>query len=175
MEPRRPLPMLSGECRFLSYPLSNEWVLAQGDEQVAFLRRFPRRHTSTLTLADGRTFELEPRGWGTVVALEAEVERGRITRRSWWGRAWDLTSATFGYGLTSDVMPRRWTLRVGNEPVGRLAGTLLSYNRLRVHTDVAVPVLPLALAWHVLARPWEAAAAPGSLVPQQLPITEPRA
>ncbi len=77
--------------------------------------------------------------------------------------------------MTSDILPRRWTLRVGNEPVGRFAGTPFSYNRLRVHTDVAVPVLPLALAWHVLARPWEAAAAPGSLVPQRLPITEPRA
>jgi hypothetical protein len=167
--------MIPGESRFLSFPFSNEWVLAQGDRSVATLRRFPRRHTSTVRLGDGRTFELEPQGWGTVVALEGDTERGRITRRSWWGRAWDLTSVSFGYGLTSDLVPRRWTLRVGNEPVGRFAGTPFSYNRLRVTTDVAVPVLPLALAWHVLARPWEAAAAPGSLVPQRLPITEPRA
>ena len=40
-----------------------------------------------------------------------------------------------------------------------------SNNRLRVPTDLAVPTVVLALAWHVLARPWEAAAAPRALVP----------
>jgi hypothetical protein len=62
-------------------------------------------------------------------------------------------------------MPRHWTIRVGNEPVGRLFGGLLSYNRLTVEADVGIQVLALVMAWHVLARPWEAAAAPGSLVP----------
>jgi hypothetical protein len=69
----------------------------------------------------------------------------------------------------SDPLPRRWSLRFGSEPVGRLAGGLLSYNHLAVHTDLAVPVVALALTWHVLARPWEAAAAPGALVPQRAP------
>lgn len=170
MGSRRFQPMIAGECRFLSHPFSNEWVLVQEGTRLATLRRHPRRHVSTVSLESGSDFELQPQGWGTVVALEDGTERGRITRRSWWGRAWDLTSTTFGYELTSDFVPRRWTLRIGNEPVGRLAGTPFSYNRLRVHTDVAVPVLPLALAWHVLARPWEAAAAPGTLVPP--PILE---
>ena len=97
--------------------------------------------------------------------MEQDKEWGRIVRRSWWGRRWDLVSPTFGYTLTSDPMPRRWTIRVGNEPIGRLSGGLFSYNRLTVHTDVAVQALPLVLAWHVLARSWEAASAPGSLVP----------
>ena len=103
------------------------------------------------------------------------AERGRITRRSWWGRSWDLESPTFAFALTSDLMPRRWTLRIGNEPVGHLSGGLLSYNRLTVRTDVAVQVLPLVLAWHVLARPWEAAAAPGSLIPHGSQLENPAA
>jgi hypothetical protein len=92
-----------------------------------------------------------------------------VERRSWWGRRWDLFGPSFACALTSDPLPRRWSLRYGNEPVGRLAGTLFSYNRLTVHTDVAVPTVSLALAWHVLARPWEAAAAPGALVPVREP------
>ena len=66
--------------------------------------------------------------------------------------------------LRSEPLPRRWSIRVGSEPVGRLTGGLLSYNHLDVHTDIGVPLTALVLAWHVLARPWEQAAAPGSLV-----------
>ena len=157
--------LVSGESVFLSNPLSNRWSLWHREEQIAEMRRFPRRHVSEVSLDDGTRLRLEPDGWGMVVAREGAKEWGRIVRRSWWGRQWDLISPTFGYAITSDLMPRRWTIRVGNEPVGRLAGGLLSYNRLAVYTDVAVQVLPLVMSWHVLARPWEAAAAPGSLVP----------
>lgn len=166
---RSPSRVVAGEVRFLSRPFSNAWRLVHEGEELAVLRRFPTRHTSEVVAWDGSRYRLEPQGWGTVVAVEDEAERGRITRRSWWGRAWDLASSTFGYALTSDLLPRRWTLRVGNEPIGRLAGTPVSYNRLRIQTDVGVPVLPLVLCWHVLARPWEAAAAPGSLVARPRP------
>jgi hypothetical protein len=169
VERRTPSHNVAGEVRFVSRPFSNTWWLMQGDRELAELRRIPREHVSLVETTDGPSYRLEPQGWGAVVAMEDEAERGRITRRSWWGRAWDLTSTTFGYALTSDVIPRRWTLRVGNEPIGRLAGGYFSYNRLIVSTDVAVPTLPLMLSWHVLARPWEAAAAPGSLVAQHRP------
>jgi hypothetical protein len=159
------MPTLFGVTTFRSMPLSNVWRVSHQGEDIAQLERIPRDHISRVVLNDGTAFSLEPTEWGTVVAFEDDVERGRITRRSWWGRSWDLTGLTFGYGLTSDLLPRRWTLRVGNEPVGSLTGTIYSYNRLRVETGVAVPLLALALCWHVLARPWEAAAAPGSLVP----------
>ena len=158
--------VVSGECTFTSYPFSNRWELWCRDERLAVMARRPGQHVSEVELADGRTVTLMPEGWGTVVAVEGDKEWGRIIRRSWWGRRWDLESPTFGYTITSDLMPRRWTIRVGNEPVGYLAGGLLSYNRLQVGADVALQVLPLVMAWHVLARPWEAAAAPGSLVPR---------
>jgi hypothetical protein len=162
--PGRP-PVVFGACRFESALLSNRWRLTQGKQVLAELQRVPTRHVSLLRLPDRTLIELRPVGWGTVSALHGDEEVGRVTRLSWWGRRWELAGPGFSCALTSDPLPRRWSLRYGNEPVGTLTGTLLSYNRLDVHTLVAVPVTSLALAWHVLARPWEAAAAPGALVP----------
>jgi hypothetical protein len=163
----RPLriPSVVGEARFRSQLLSNAWSLRQGDTELARLVRIPSRHTSEVTFSDGTTLELRPEGWGTVTAVfDDEQEWGRILRRSWWGRAWEIEGQGFAIGLASDPLPRRWSLRIGSQPVGRLAGGIASYNRLDVHSDVSVPVPALALAWHVLARPWEQAAAPGTLV-----------
>ena len=164
--PGRP-PVVSGSCRFESAPLSNHWRLVQGKEVLAELQRVPSRHISLLRLPDRTLIELRPHGWGTVIAYRGDEEVGRVVRRSWWGRRWELAGPGFACALTSDPMPRRWSLRYGNEAVGSLAGTFLSYNRLDVHTHIAIPVASLALAWHVLARPWEAAAAPGALVPSR--------
>ena len=85
----------------------------------------------------------------------------------WWGRRWEISGSGFGCDLTSDPFPRRWTFRLGGAPIGRLAGTMWSYNRLVVEADVSIPVHAVILAWHVLARPWEQAAAPSSLVPDR--------
>lgn len=166
--PGRP-PVVFGACRFESPLFSNHWRLIQGKQVLAQLQRVPSRHISLVRLPDHTVIELRPFGWGTVVAYREGEEVGRVVRRSWWGRHWDLAGQGFACTLASEPLPRRWTLRYGNEPVARLAGTLLSYNRLTVHTDIAVPLASLALVWHVLARPWEAAAAPGALVPSQEP------
>lgn len=163
--PAQRVPIVVGSCRFRSAPFSNRWELLQGEERLALLQRIPTRHVSEVALPGRIRAELQPQGWGTVVALSDGEELGRVERTSWLGRSWDLVTPTFSCRLTSDPLPRRWSLRIGTEPVGRLSGGLLSYNRLEVHTDVAVPVIGLALAWHVLARPWEAAAAPVSLLP----------
>ncbi|MBM3695218.1 MAG: hypothetical protein FJW79_04715 [Actinobacteria bacterium] len=162
-------PTVVGDCRFESAFLSNRWRLLQERKVLAELQRVPTRHTSLLRLADGTLVELRPAGWGTVVAMQGEAEVGRVVRRSWWGRRWHLTGPAFGCELVSDPIPRRWSLRFGTQSVGRLSGGLLTYNHLGIHTDLAVPVVSLALAWHVLARPWEAAAAPGALVPAPSP------
>jgi hypothetical protein len=159
---------LVGEYRFVSRILSNDWELVGQDGVVARLRRIPSTHTSLVSLSDGRRLDLQPAGWGTVVAI-GDAEQARIERQSWWGRRWEVTGVGFGYELTSDPMPRRWTLRIGGHPVGRLAGTIWSYNRIVVQNDVAVPVHAVILAWHVIARPWEAAAAPRVLRPRAVP------
>ena len=159
------IPTVVGDARFRSRLLSNAWSLSQGGTELARLVRIPSRHTSEVALPDGTAMELRPEGWGTVAAVfDDDQPWGRILRRSWWGRAWEIEGQGFAIGLTSDPLPRRWSLRIGSQPVGRLAGGIASYNRLDVSTDVSVPVPALALAWHVLARPWEQAAAPGSLV-----------
>jgi len=164
------IPTVVGDSRFESALLSNQWQLRQGKVVLADLQRVPSRHLSLLRLADGTGLELRPKGWGTVVAMHGDTEVGRVVRRSWLGRRWQLTGPGFACDLTSDPLPRRWSLRLGTEPIGRLAGAPFSYNRLAVHTDLAVPVVALALAWHVLARPWEAAAAPGALVPSRAAV-----
>jgi hypothetical protein len=146
---------------------SNAWSLTQSGTNLAELERNPRAHTSAALLADGTLLELAPNGWGTVEVRADGEMLARIDRRSWSGRRWEISGTGFASELTSDPMPRRWTLRLGGEPIARMAGTLWSYNRLLVNADVAVPVHALILAWHVLARPWEQAAAPRSLVPDR--------
>jgi hypothetical protein len=148
---------------------SNRWTLSARDETLAELRRNPASHTSTATLADGTRIDLIPNGWGTIEAIVDGEVLSRIDRRSWWGRRWEVSGSGFGCDLTSDPLPRRWTFRLGGAPIGRLAGTVWSYNRLSVEADVSIPVHAVLLAWHVLARPWEQAASPGSLVPDRTP------
>jgi hypothetical protein len=156
---------VTGDIRFKSRPFSNVWLMTGYDGVIARLRRIPSTHTSLATLSDGTKLELHPEGWGTVVAA-GDNQGAKIVRESWWGRRWAVTGTGFSYDLTSDPMPRRWTLRIGGHPVARVAGTMWSYNRIIVQADVAVPIHALILSWHVLARPWEAAAAPRSLRPQ---------
>lgn len=160
-------PVVVGDCNFDSRLFSNRWSLSKAGETVAELWRDPTRHTSQGTFGDGTEFTLRPEGWGTVVLEVNGDQLGRIDRRSWWGRRWEISGSGFGCELTSDRLPRRWTFRIGGEPIGRLSGTLLSYNRLAVHTDASMPVHALVLAWHILARPWEQAAAPRGLVPDR--------
>jgi hypothetical protein len=166
-------PAILGDCRFESRFLSNRWRLLQGDSVVAEMRRIPSRHISVVQLPDGSEQVLRPEGWGTVIAFEQGRERGRIVRASWWGRAWEVTTPEFACTLSCDPLPRSWSLRFGSERFGRLSGTLFSYNRTRVHTDLMVPITALALAWHVLARSWELAAAPGQLLPSARAHREP--
>jgi len=160
-------PQVLGHSRFDSAVFSNRWRLVHAGDVMAELRRDPSRHTTAATLADGTELEATPNGWGTIEMTADGVPLARIDRRSWWGRRWEISGTGFGCDLTSDPLPRRWTFRLGTEPIGRLAGTIWSYNRLTVDTDVSVPVHALVLAWHVLARPWEQAAAPRSMVPDR--------
>ncbi len=157
--------MLGGSARLLSPLASNRWRLVQDGSDQATLHRFPRHRMSAVLLDDGTEWRLEPRGWGTVVALEDGAELARIVRRSWWGRSWDLESQAFSLSLVSRPAPRRWAFVVGTEPVAHLAGSLFSYNRLRVEADLAVPLVALLLAWQVVVRPWELASYPLALRP----------
>ncbi len=160
-------PVVVGDSRFESGLFSNRWTLLRDSEPLAEMHRDPSRLVTIGSFSNGTTFHLTPNGWGTVVMEVDDVVLARIDRRSWWGRRWEISGTGFACDLTSDRMPRQWSFRIGGQPIGRLAGSLLSYNKLEVHTDIATPVHALVLAWQVLARPWEQAAAPRTLVPDR--------
>jgi hypothetical protein len=158
--------VLHGSGELVSPWMSNRWRIYQGTEEIARLRRLGRIHVSLVTMRDGTRLLIEPHEYSVVRALDADRrEVGRITRRSWLGRRWDLTSNTFSYELVSHPRPRRWQLMLGQTPVADITGSLVSYNRVKVESFLAIPVVAVVLAWHVIARPWEAAAAPRSLIP----------
>jgi hypothetical protein len=165
--------LLIGSTELRSPPFSNEWRLENGGRRLASARRHPRLHTSTVTFPDGSRLTLTPTGQSTVSAVDASGnEVARIVRTSWWGRHWEVTAQHFSYELVSHPRPRRWAFAVGGSPVAELAGSLVSYNRVRVETNIGVPLIAVLLGWHVIARPWEAAAEPGGLVPAR--TTRPR-
>lgn len=160
--------MLLGRVSFESGFMSDTWRLVSSQGRIGVFRRFPSLHMSRGRVGDVDV-EIRPQGWGTVVYLEEGREVGRIVRRSWLGRLWELSGTGFGCDLVSEPMPRRWTLRIGGHPIAHIAGTALSYNRLRISADVSVPAWALALVWHVVVRPWEAAAEPRTMRPVPAP------
>lgn len=157
--------MVYGTAELSSPLMSNRWLLRSGDEAVAELRRFGRLHISRMYLPTGEQAVLAPHEQSVVQALDSEGgELARITRRSWLGRHWEIASKRWAYDLESDPRPRRWQITVGGTSVAQISGSLVSYNRVAIDAPLGVPILVVALAWHVIARPWEAAAAPSTLI-----------
>jgi hypothetical protein len=167
MERRGQQLSIHGTARMTSPWFSPAWRLVDWQGvTVAEMRRYPRMHVSTVHFTDGTAWILEPEGWGVVRALDVERnEVGRVTRQSWMGRRWQITAPQWAYDLVSDPIPRRWHLAVGGATIATISGSLVSYNSVTVATVLAVPAAAVILAWHVIARPWEAAAAPRGLVP----------
>jgi hypothetical protein len=154
-----------GTAQLVSPLMSNKWRLVSSDGDVAQLRRQGRLHISRIALPNGEEAVLAPHGQSVVHALDEDGnELARITRTSWLGRRWEITSQRWFYELVSDPRPRRWQLTVGGTPVAQISGSLVSYNRVTIDAPLGIPILVVALAWHVIARPWEAAAAPTTLV-----------
>ena len=145
--------------------MSNRWRLLGNDGEVATLRRLGRLHISRIYLPNGEEAVLAPQGRSVVSALDTEgSELARITRTSWFGRSWEISSKRWAYELKSDPRPRRWQITVGGTSVAQISGSLVSYNTVKIDAPLGVPILVVALAWHSIARPWEAASAPATLV-----------
>ena len=163
---RRRIPIITGDATLDSPWFSNHWELRQGEHLVADIRRIARTYVSTADLGKLGRLVLEPTGRGTVHAIdEFGAEVGRITRRSWMGRHWEIAGNEFNYDLYSDHRPRRWHFSIANAPMAQVSGSMLSYNHVTVHSALAIPVPAVLLAWHVIARPWEAANEPRHLLP----------
>jgi hypothetical protein len=162
--------MVYGEAELRSPFLSNRWRMLSNGEEVATLRRMGRLHISRIYLPDGEEAVFTPHAQSTVVALDPEGgELARITRTSWFGRSWEIGSHRWAYELKSDPRPRRWHVTVGGTSVAQITGSLVSYNRVRVDAPLGLPILVVGLAWHSIARPWEAAAAPSTLIAADRP------
>lgn len=163
----KPQSLIRGDAHLESPWFSNHWRLMNQGIELARLRRFPRLHVSAVQLADGTEWILEPDGFAVVKAVDSEGnEVGRVTRRSWWGRRWDVTGPGFSYELVSHPVPRRWRVEVGGSTFAEIRGSLISYNTVTIDAPLSLPTAAAVLAWHVIARPWEAAAAPKGLVPR---------
>lgn len=165
--------MLVGDFELTSAWFSNQWQLVQQGVSLAEIERLGRIYVSMVTLPDGSRWALTPHGQGVVRVVDAAGDEfARITRRSWAGRRWDLTSMIYNYELISNPRPRAWTISLGGSPVADFRGSLVSYNHVIGNSLLAVPMSAVLLAWHVIARPWEAAAEPRGLVPVPKPATE---
>jgi len=162
------MPNLTGEATLVSTLFSSRWQLVQHGRVVADLRRFGRVYVSTADLGPAGRLVIEPAGHGTVRAVSEDgTEIARIVRTSWLGRRFEISGLGYGYELVSHPRPRRWRIEIAHAPVAELAGSLVSYNHVKVTSSLAVPVPVILLAWHVVARPWEAAAEPRYLIPAE--------
>jgi len=154
-----------GTAELRSPWMSNRWQLLDNEGEMATLHRISRLHISRIYLEGGEEAVLAPHERSAVVALNPDGEElARITRTSWFGRRWEITSKRWAYDLVSDPRPRRWQIALGGTSVAQMTGSLVSYNRVDIEAPMGVPLLVVALAWHVIARPWEAAAAPSTLI-----------
>ena len=162
-EPNR--QMIYGDLLMRSPWFSNRWRVIQQGQVLASVRRLGRIYVSVVDLPGGSRWVLQPSGNGVVQALDdTGTEFARITRRSWIGRRWEITSPHFGYELVSDPRPRRWHVAVGGAAAATMTGSLVSYNRVDLKASIGVPLAAALLGWHVVARPWEAAAEPRGLI-----------
>lgn len=159
----RSSPFLKGTAEFRSPVFSRTWALRQGDTIVANAHRAVWRRTSTIDLPDGARWEIVPAGWGKLEVTAAGAVLARAERQGWLGRKWMIDSPRFGYFLSASSMAlRRWTVDLGDHPVAQLQGGKLSFNRLEVEAGSGVPLEVIMLAWHIIVRAWEAAAAAGA-------------
>ena len=157
--------MVYGKVQLRSPWFSNRWQLLRDGTPVCNLQRLGKIYTTVVTRTDARWI-LDPHGNGVVRALDNDGnEFGRITRRSWFGRRWELTSMAWNFDLVSHRRPRSWAIELGGAPIAEIRGSLVSYNRVDVNAMIGVPLVAVLLGWHVIARPWEAIAEPSGLLP----------
>ena len=165
--PMRPLRIMyvSGPVEMRSPLFSNEWRVSQNDAEVAHIRR--RNYTSVVDLAAGGRAVMEPVAQGTVRALISGTEVARITRDVVAGPPLGDHRSRLHLRPVQPGDAPPLAAHPGQRHHQPDEGGFGSYNRVRFHNQVAVPLSALLLSWHVVARPWEAAAEPRVLVPSR--------
>jgi hypothetical protein len=159
----RSSPFLKGQATIRSPLFSRTWTVQQGGEVLATAHRAVWRRTSKVQLLDGSTWEISPAGWGILEVRSGDDSLGVAERTNLFGRKWSIDSNRFGYVLSArSMLLRKWTIDLGDHPVGRLKGGALSFNRIDVDAGSGIPLEVIMLSWHIIVRAWEAAAAAGA-------------
>jgi hypothetical protein len=167
--------MVYGKAQMRSPWFSNRWRFMVDGVEICRVHRLGTAYTSIVSFDSGAKWVLDPHGNGVVRALDNDGnEFGRVVRRSWIGRRWDLLSKSWNYELISHPRPRAWAIGVGGAPLAEIRGSLVSYNRVDVNAMIGVPLGAVLLSWHVIARPWEAVSEPSGLVPVPQPVDRER-
>lgn len=154
---------VKGPIQARSPLFSRVWEFATPDERLATVTRNIRRRTSTIELADGTTWTIEPDGWGRLALVENGQTIATAQREGATGRTWTVSGQAFSYELGVDSMLlRRWHLGPSGSTIATLHGGALSFNTMRIETGLAIPLEAIVLSWHPIVRAWEAAATLGS-------------
>jgi hypothetical protein len=156
----RSSPFVKGQATIRSPLFSRTWTVNQSGEVIATAHRAVWRRTSKVELADGTAWEIAPAGWGILEARSGDEILGVAERTNFFGRKWTIDSNRFGYQLSARSMwLRKWTIDLGDHPVGTLTGGTFSFNRVEVDAGSGIPLEVIMLSWHIIVRAWEAASA----------------
>jgi hypothetical protein len=155
----RSSPFLKGSATIRSPLFSRTWTARQGDTVIATAHRSVWRRTSRVVLADETIWDIVPAGWGKLEIRSGTSVLGVAERLNWLGRRWTIDSQRFGYMLSArSMLLRRWTIDLGDHPVGSLRGAAFSFNRIDVDAGSGIPLEVIMVSWHIVVRAWEAAA-----------------
>ena len=110
-----------------------------------------RRRTARVDLPDDRTWVILPDGADGLRIWEGEnllLSAGRLDP---WGRHWELVSNRFCYQLTNHSgFKGRWTMGPPGAETAELR--MWTTRRMHLHSQLAVPLEVLVLAWYVIIR-----------------------
>lgn len=114
-----------------------------------------------MTLADGTEWWIAHDGWDDIVVYDAADTRiAHAHRKDVLGRTWDLDVGRTSFELACESMlRRRWTLGPPGAPFASVHGGMVSFNSMRIETGLSIPIGSALLAWQIIVRSWEAAAA----------------
>lgn len=156
----RSSPFIKGNATIRSPLFSRSWTIRQGETTVATAHRSVWHRTSTVKLPGGPEWEIVPAGWGRLEVRSGDDVLATAERLNWLGRRWTIDSQRFGYMLSARSMfMRRWTIDLGDHPVGNLRGGAFSFNRIEIEAGSGIPLEVIMVSWHVIVRAWEAASA----------------
>ena len=122
-----------------------------------------RRRTARIDLPDGRTWLIMPDGTDTLRLREGENLLLSAERLDPWGRRWELSGNRFCFQLTNrSALKGRWALGPPGAEIAELR--MWTTRTMHLHSQMAVPLEVLVLAWYVIIRMAFTLSSVGSMV-----------